>query len=111
IGVRRENGAVTLESARNQRITRGPGITTPKLWLRSTWGLDGKCRYAYSTNGTEFIPFGETHAFGWADYRGERIGLFTYNNDAESGYVDIDSFTYYYDSPASRAAVGGAGRD
>ena len=49
-----------------------------------------------------FTPFGETYQLGWGDYRGDRIGIFTYNNDADAGYVDCDSFTYYYDSPASR---------
>lgn len=37
------------------------------------------------------------------DYRGDHIGIFTYNNDAEVGQVDVDSFNYRYDSPATGA--------
>jgi beta-xylosidase len=98
IAVRRTNDTLALESARNRNITNGPVLTAPKLWLRSMWGLDGKSSYAYSTNGISFTPFGESYQLGWGDYRGDRIGIFTYNNDAEAGHVDIDSFTYRYDS-------------
>jgi beta-xylosidase len=103
IAVRRETGVLTLESARNRTITNGPVLNTHKLWLRSTWGLDGNSSYSYSTNSTSFTPFGEPYQLGWGDYRGDRIGIFTYNNDAEAGHVDCDSFTYHYDSPATRA--------
>jgi len=102
-GVHCNNGVITLESARNQGITNGPVLNHYKLWLRSTWGLDGESHYAYSTNGADFVSFGKPYQLGWGDYRGDRIGIFTYNNDADAGYVDCDSFTYYYDSPLPHA--------
>jgi len=102
IAVRRQDGKLTFESAQNKTITPGQVLTTHKIWLRSTWGLEGKSHYAYSTNGTDFIPFGETYQLTWGDYRGDRTGIFTYNNDAEAGYADCDSFTYRYDSSAAR---------
>ena len=34
--------------------------------------------------------------------RGERIGLFSYNNSDEAGYADFGSFTYRYDSSLTR---------
>lgn len=104
IGARCQGGVITLESAHNQTLTRGPVLASRNLWLQSTWGLDGKSRFAYSTNGTTFTPFGEGYQLGWGDYRGDRIGIFTYNNDAEAGHVDCDYFTYHYDSPATRVA-------
>jgi len=100
IGVRRTNGTITLEAAHNKEIRNGPIFATPKIWLRSTWGSDGKSSYSYSTDGKSFVPFGEPYQLGWGDYRGDRIGIFTYNNDSEAGYIDVDSFTYHYDSPA-----------
>ena len=72
-----------------------------KIWLQSVWGLDGKSQFAFSTNGTAFTPFSETYQLGCADYSGERIGIFTNNNDADAGHVDCDSFSYRYDSPAT----------
>ena len=102
LGIRSQAGSLTLEFTHNKTVTPGPVITTSKIWLQSTWGWDGKSQYAYSTNGTNFTPFGEPYQLGWGDYRGDRIGIFTYNNDSEAGYVDCDAFTYHYDSPATR---------
>jgi beta-xylosidase len=102
IAVRRENGQLTVETARNQTILRGPGIAAKPIWLRAEWGLDGLCRFSYSDDGKTFPPLGNPFRFGWRDYRGERIGLFSYNNSAEAGYADFDSFTYRYDSAATR---------
>ena len=96
IGVRCQNGSSVIESARNHTVTSGPALTTRRVWLRSTWGLDGKSQYAYSTNGTSFTPFGKPYQLGWGDYRGDRIGIFTYNNDADSGTVDCYAFTGLY---------------
>lgn len=101
IGVRRQNGIITLETARNQTITSGPVLAVHNLWLRSTWGLDGKSNYSYSTNGTAFTPLGETYQLDWGDYRGDRIGIFAYNNSTDAGHVDCDSFTYHYDTPST----------
>ncbi|CAN5398302.1 hypothetical protein BH10PLA1_BH10PLA1_01270 [soil metagenome] len=104
IGVRRKDGILTVESAHNQSITSGPALMTKKVWFRSTWGADGKSSYAYSIDGNSFTTFGEAYQLGWGDYRGDRIGIFTFNNDSDEGYVDIDSFTYRYDSPTTRTA-------
>jgi beta-xylosidase len=102
IAVRRENGGLAIENARNQTILRGPAVAAKPLRLRSEWGLDGVCRFSYSTNGMTFSSLGEPCQFGWNDYRGERIGLFSYNNTGETGHADFDSFTYRYDSTSTR---------
>ncbi|PTX95423.1 beta-xylosidase [Spartobacteria bacterium LR76] len=102
IGVRREGGVTTLDVSRSGKFTTGPRITSNHLWLRSTWGLDGLSRWSYSTDGNTFTPFGEPYQLSWGDYRGDRLGIFTFNNKADAGYVDCDSFTYAYESPARR---------
>ena len=30
----------------------------------------------------------------WGNYRGDRAGLYSYNGQADAGYVDIDYFRY-----------------
>jgi len=74
------------------------------LWLRSVWGLDGRSQFSYSIDGRTFTDFGEPYQLQWGSYRGDRIGIYSFNNKAEAGYVACDSFTYRYDSPANRAA-------
>ena len=48
----------------------------------------------YSLDGDNFIPFGHPYQLSWGNYRGDRIGVYCYNNNVESGYVDIDYFHY-----------------
>ena len=96
-GIRRE-----LEYDNNGKITIGPAITGNQLWLRSTWGLDGKSQYAYSLDGHTFTDFGDPYQLTWGHYRGDRIGIYCFNDDAEAGYVDIDSFHYRYAGPSAK---------
>ena len=62
-------------------------------------GLDGKSQYAYSLDGREFMNFGDPYQLTWGNYRGDRIGIFSFNNKTESGYVDVDFFHYAYAGP------------
>ncbi len=82
------------------KITTGQTISGNNLWLKSTWNLDGKSRYFYSTDGKTYQPFGEPYQMTWGSYRGDRIGVCNYNNKADAGYVDVDFF--HYDSGKSK---------
>jgi beta-xylosidase len=95
-GVTQKNGKKVLELNLKKIISTGPEIKGNILWLKSTWGLDGLSQYYYSTNGLQFIAFGAPYQLSWGSYRGDRIGLFNYNNDSDSGYIDIDYFRYTY---------------
>jgi len=33
----------------------------------------------------------------WGNYRGDRIGIFTYNDKGNQGYADFDYLRYDYD--------------
>ena len=83
-----------LEYGLKEKTIQGPVINKDILWLKSTWGLDGKSHYYYSIDGELFIPFGETYQMLWESYRGDRVAIFNYNNKSSSGYVDVDYFHY-----------------
>ncbi len=100
IGVVQSGNIRTLEFSYKGKQTTGPTIESPTLWLKSTWGLDGLGQFSYSTDGKVFTPFGEPAPLAWGAYRGDRIGLFTYNNKSETGYVDIDWLHYTFKSGA-----------
>ncbi|MGC4235808.1 MAG: glycoside hydrolase 43 family protein [Niabella sp.] len=74
----------------------GPNITNDIIWLKTTWGLDGKSNFYYSIDGKAFIPFGETYQMMWGSYRGDRLAIYSYNNKEDSGWVDIDYLHYSY---------------
>ena len=75
-------------------VTLGPEISGDHLWLKSTWGLDGINQYYYSTDGKNYIPFGEPYQMSWSSYRGDRLAIYSYNDKADAGYIDVDFFHY-----------------
>ncbi len=103
LGIRQAGEVRTLEFRLGEKTIAGPIITAPRIWLRSEWGLAGAGKFSYSVNGTGFTPFGETHQLGWAQYRGDRVGLYSYLTQPATGFVDIDSFLYTYDRPTDQA--------
>ncbi|MBP3714070.1 MAG: glycoside hydrolase 43 family protein [Phocaeicola sp.] len=94
IGLVQQNGIRTLEFRKNDVRIIGPQICNSIIWLRSNWGLDGLSKYSYSLDGITFIPFGEQYQMAWGNYRGDRIGIYTFNNKREKGFVDVDYFRY-----------------
>jgi beta-xylosidase len=89
----------TLEFKSGKEATAGPVLTGNRLWLKSTWGLDGKSQYFYSLDGKAYTPFGMPYQLAWGSYRGDRIGLYSYNNKGEAGYLDVDFLRYDYGRP------------
>ena len=75
-------------------LTYGPIITCRYVWLRSSWGLDGLSHYSYSLDGKNFKSFGIPYQMSWGNYRGDRIGIYCFNDKAEVGFVDVDYFHY-----------------
>ncbi|MEO8735490.1 MAG: glycoside hydrolase 43 family protein [Edaphobacter sp.] len=72
----------------------GPVVAKSRVWLRSTWGFDGISQFSFSTDGHNFQPFGEPYQLTWGHYRGDRIGIFTFNPAGSAGYTDIDKLQY-----------------
>lgn len=91
-GVTQSGKDRTLTYDDNGKVTSGPAITGDAIWLRSSWGHDGRSRYAYSLDGETFTDFGGVYQLTWGSYRGDRIGVYSYNNAGDHGHVDVDWF-------------------
>jgi len=89
----------TIDRLRTVRgnATPGPVVNSAEVWLRSTWDINGASRFAYSEDGSNFTDFGDPYQLKWNFYRGDRIGIFNYNNLGDRGVVDVDSFTYRFE--------------
>ena len=96
IGVVCNGTSKILEYNVKGKTTTGATLSGKDLWLKSTWGLDGKSRYYYSIDGKNYTAFGETYQLMWGAYRGDRVAIYSYNNNADAGYVDVDFFHYNY---------------
>lgn len=94
IGVVAEDGRRYVEYRKNDRTMRGELLSTQVIWFQSVWGLDGLSTFSYSTNGKDFIPFGEPYQLAWGHYRGDRLGIYCFNDNGESGFVDVDYLEY-----------------
>ncbi len=79
-------------------LTDGPELplATSAVWFRAEVSDQAVCTFAYSLDGRVFTPLGGSFALGWNDYRGSRVGLCCYNDDAEAGVLDVDWFHYTY---------------
>ena len=102
-----------LEYQHGAASVHGPRLRGRYLWLKSRWGLDGASQYSFSRDGRTFTQLGKPYQLSWGHYRGDRIGIFSYNDRADAGHADIDYFHYRYGAPAvdrGRASGRSAGR-
>lgn len=94
LGVVRSAGRTYLERRNDDNADLGLMITSDCIWLRSSWGLDGRSIFEYSTDGNKFIRV-RGYQLSWGFYRGDRIGIYCYNNLSDSGYIDVDFLHYF----------------
>lgn len=94
IGIAAEGDKRTIEYRENDSIIHTSPIDTDEIWLRTEWGLDGNATFSYSIDGNDFISFGLPYEMKWGHYRGDRIGIYCFNDDSDSGYVDVDYLIY-----------------
>ena len=82
------------------------------LYIRSVSGFEKRDRFRayntegqhfqYSTDGKNFHLFGEEYQMGTANFRGNMVGVFTYNNQNNEGYIDVDEFYYFVENTGRR---------
>ncbi len=94
LAVVQEDGQRRLVYNNAGQQTVGPFVQSDTIYLRSTWGFDGKSQFSYSSDGIAYKPFGDIYQLTWGSYRGDRVGIFTVNPAIEAGFVDVDSFQY-----------------
>lgn len=97
LGVEQSHDQRHITYSANGKETSGPLVSVKYIWLRSILSPDGETTWAYSFDGRIFTAFGERYKFEWKHYRGDRIGIFTYNNDSDTGSIDVNWFRYDYD--------------
>lgn len=68
--------------------------STRKIYLQTVIDFYGHATFAWSRNGKRFNGCKGTFQLKWGSYRGDRIGLYTFNNEREAGLIDIDYFKY-----------------
>jgi hypothetical protein len=93
LGITQAGDVRTLTFAHAGKITAGPTISGESIWLRSTWDFSGQSQFSYSLDGKQYTDFGSPVPLSWSYYRGDRIGIYCYNDKGEAGYVDVAAFS------------------
>ena len=65
-----------------------------ELFLRTCMGIEDKAEFQYSFDGITYHKIGNLYSMKAANFRGDMIGVFTYNDKEQGGFVDIDWFHY-----------------
>lgn len=94
IGVRNTGGRRILCFGRADQVQEGPTIDMPLIALATRWSNEGRAIFEHDGGRGRFTRFGATYDLQWGDYRGDRIGLFTYHDRAMRGHVDFARFQY-----------------
>lgn len=84
------------------RDTAGPEIRSDQLWIRTRNDGD-QATFEYSLDGQRFGRLGPPFTIKFGRWTGDRLGFFCWNEQAETGHIDIDSFRYDYDGPKGAA--------
>jgi beta-xylosidase len=104
VGIVMADGKRYLEVSRDGSYTRLRPWASGTIWLRSSWGLDGRATLAVSGDGKQYQPVLPDFPLTWGAYRGSRVGLFTFNPAGERGTVDVDAVDYAIDDRAGAPA-------
>jgi hypothetical protein len=94
IGVQQHEGTRFLKFNNSGTIEWGPQFTVGTLWLKTVWNLDGINKFEYSFDGIQYTSLGDAYQLEWGNYRGDRIGIYSFNAESEQGYIDVDQFCY-----------------
>jgi beta-xylosidase len=91
-----KSGVRSIQYQEDGKITLGNRLpdSTTTVWIRSSAGFDDINTYSCSLDGKTFTPSGSAYKLKSAGWRGDMIGIYTFNNDAEKGYIDVDYFHY-----------------
>lgn len=99
ISVLQMEGTRRLVYQQGTTIVPGPALLverTPRVWLRSRVDAEAVSRCQYSLDGQTFLNLGLPYQLKWGNYRGDYVGLYTYNDLGDCGFVDIDWFRYAF---------------
>lgn len=93
IQVKQADSRRTVQYEANGIRTIGSSLKGTSIYLRSIWDLDGTNEFSFSENGEVWVRIGRSCRLSWRlSRRSDRV--FTTNQDAVAGYIDMDSFQY-----------------
>lgn len=103
VGVERGGGVRRIKAVIGGTAIDGPALTGDRVWLRTTIDLDGATYLLYSLDGIHFTRIGGPLTLSFANWKGDKVGLFSDNAAGTGGKADFAWFHYTHDGPAGGA--------
>jgi beta-xylosidase len=96
LGIVQKSGAKSLYYETDGTISSLDALPLSQttVWLRTSITFDNQAAWSYSFDGKTFTPTGTNYQLKSNGYRGDMIGIYTFNTAAEGGYIDVDFFHY-----------------
>ena len=95
IGVLKENGKNYLYLENNGNVEKVKPVSGKKIYFRATMNArTNQHQLYYSTDNKNFTPCGEAYSLRFGDWKGARVGLYSYNTLRDGGNAFFNWFTY-----------------
>lgn len=100
VGVKMQDGQIYIFFEKNKTISGEKIIKAKKIYLKLQLDIiNNKNQFFYSLDNKTFTPVGENFTTSAGNWKGTRIGLFSYNELDNAGTASFNWFTYNYDGP------------
>ncbi|MCE5332267.1 MAG: beta-xylosidase, partial [Bacteroidales bacterium] len=103
IGLEKQDGKLSLFVDINGNESKQT-FNVSKIYLRvNVTAEEGKNQFYFSTDNKKFYSLGESFPANFGNWKGPKIGLFSYNKKDDEGTALFDWFHYDYDGPKNSA--------
>ena len=96
IAVTKQNNVCRMEFEMDGQAAVGTELPSDQnvIFLRTSMGITDEAGFQYSFDGITYHKLGGAYPMKAANFRGDMIGVFTYDDGDQSGFVDVDWFHY-----------------
>jgi len=100
IGVLKKNGQFYVFFEKSAKVTEEKLIKTKKIYLKAALSIqDQKNQFYYSLDNKTYTPMGGNFLTSFGNWKGTRVGLYSFNETSDAGSAAFNWFTYNYDGP------------
>jgi len=100
IGVQKKNGMLSLFLNINGKVAAEIPLKQNRVYLRTHISLvDNKNSFYYSLDNKKYLSIGDSFPVQNGFWKGDKIGLFSYNEIMNEGIASFNWFHYDYDGP------------
>ena len=103
VGIIKKESSLFVFVENNGKIVSENQFTGKKIYLKAVLDIRGNNnQFFFSTDNKKYNPIGETFITSAGYWKGNRIGLYSYNEKNDGGIASFNWFTYYYDGPKGK---------